>query len=371
MALPVSVKRESSMRRRWRRAAMAVGVFAAAAAITLIGGAVRGLADTTEPDCTPPDSSRQFCVTVTDTDGVSVSGVSIPGTNEKTLSYMAYTITVENIALSGTLTNGTTTIKLKDNGSVSTAAFQASLSPAFCRLTSKPENIVTCSHGNLAADTPVTFTVVYISSTTAGTTATIADIVTAFREMLKGDPKGANISKVEVDPDPSTSYVSGDSAGSWSPTGNQVRLATDATDTQWSVLKFSNLLQPSFLSSLTETTVGPTVNCHPSLRKCIGENVHVELECALVNTCAISDTNFGFVQINIVNPDPGINENTVVVSHKLEDGSFELIDTHCTSNPPTTAAQLPCLIPTMTRAGGDTLLKLDVYFNRNGDFRPG
>jgi hypothetical protein len=297
--------------------------------------------------------------------------VSIPGTNEKTLSYMAYTIKVENIALSGTLTNGTTTIKLNDNGSVSTAAFQASLSPAFCRLTSKLENIVTCSHGNLAANTSVTFTVVYISSTTAGTTATIADIVTAFRERLQGDPKGANIAKVEVDPDPSTSYVSGNSAGSWSPTGNQVRLATDSSDTQWSVLKFSNLLQPAFLASLIETNVGPTDNCAPGL-SCIGQNVHVELNCGSLDTCAISEDNFGYVQINITNPPGGINANTVNISHKLADGiTFELITERCASNPPT-SAQVPCLIPTMTRTPGPEglqVLKIDVYFNQNGDIR--
>ena len=80
---------------RTSRAVLAVVVLAAAVVFSLAGGAGSGSGASTDP-C-PPTSGRQFCLTVTDTDGVSASVGGV-------VSYVLYTIAVGNVG-GPTLTN--------------------------------------------------------------------------------------------------------------------------------------------------------------------------------------------------------------------------------------------------------------------------
>ena len=132
---------------RTLRPVLAVVVMAAAVAFSLAGGAGSGSGATTFP-C-PPDSGRQFCVTITDTEPVSASVGGV-------VAYVLYTISVDNVG-GATLTNGVVTTTLKDHvgttTSKSSAQFIASASTLGCAAVSGPTNAVSCNVGNLAAGT--------------------------------------------------------------------------------------------------------------------------------------------------------------------------------------------------------------------------
>ena len=96
---------------RTLRPVLAVVVMAAAVAFSLAGGAGSGSGATTYP-C-PPDSGRQFCVTITDTEPVSASVGGV-------VAYVLYTISVDNVG-GATLTNGVVTTTLKDHVGTTTS----------------------------------------------------------------------------------------------------------------------------------------------------------------------------------------------------------------------------------------------------------
>ena len=148
---------------RTLRPVLAVVVMAAAVAFSLAGGAGSGSGATTYP-C-PPTSGRQFCITVTDTDGVSASVDGV-------VSYVLYTIAVGNVG-GPTLTNGVVTTTLSDHVGTTTpsssAQFIAGASSPGCAAVSGPANTVACNVGNLAGGQSLApLQLVYRTSSTTG-----------------------------------------------------------------------------------------------------------------------------------------------------------------------------------------------------------
>ena len=162
---------------RTLRPVLAVVVIAAAVVFSLAGGAGSGSGATTDP-C-PPASGRQFCITVTDTDGVSASVDGV-------VSYVLYTIAVDNVG-GPTLTNGVVTATLTDHVGTTTprssAQFIAGASSSGCAAVSGPTNTVTCNIDNLAGGQSLApLQLVYRTSSTAGVSSTDASVVGTFKE---------------------------------------------------------------------------------------------------------------------------------------------------------------------------------------------
>ena len=221
---------------RTLRPVLAVVVMAAAVAFSLAGGAGSGSGATTDP-C-PPDSGRQFCVTITDTEPVSASVGGV-------VAYVLYTISVDNVG-GATLTNGVVTTTLKDHvgttTSKSSAQFIASASTLGCAAVSGPTNTVSCNVGNLAAGNGLAspLQLVYRTSTTTGVGSTDAEVIGSFKE--KGNDNQNN------DPNPdtrpvveNTPYESFDnSSDAWAPRGQQVKLGTKPDGDTWGTFTFTN-----------------------------------------------------------------------------------------------------------------------------------
>lgn len=347
----------------------AVLVTAAVAIFALVGGSSRSAADTTQ-SCNPPDpQGRNFCVSIEDLDGVSPSGTYGTGkTQAAVTAFQYYDVTYQNNAGS-TLTNGTLSINLTDvtpSGNVnSTASFVATASASFCRQTSTTPNTVLCNVGNLAANSPKEFLLVYRTSTTPNVTATLLSGLAGFKEGTNG-PGGANPSTATVsantslEPNPQTSVA-------WSPPGQTTKLATDPTvDTQFSALQFSVPSgKPGFKSSLSEAA---GALCAPELKSCFGQVVTTSLPAALDT---FTSTNLFHLTMTFSMSDPTVPNTTngVVVVHQPELGPAETISARCSSSPPSSTETLPCI--TVTKDNQAKLLIIDVWAFHNGGWHPG
>lgn len=359
---------------RLRKSALlrAVLITAAVAAFALIGGSSRSAADTTDPFCNQPDpQGRNFCVTIEDLDGVSPSGTFGTGKAQTTVTaFQYYKFTVQNNAGS-TLTNGTLSIDLTDvtptgNVTPSTASFVAA--PASAPFCAKKPNSTTvlCNFGNVAANSPTAFFVVYRTSTTPDVTATLLSGVAGFKEGANG-PNGANPSTTPVNANTSLEPDAQDSVA-WSPPGQTTKLGTSPTvDTQFSALQFSVPSgKPAFKSELSE---GDGTLCAPTLKGCFGQVVTTTLPAA---DGTFTSTNLFHLTMYFSLSDPAVpnNTNSIVVVHQPDPpGLAETISVRCSSNPPASTETLPCI--RVTKDNQAKLLIIDVWAFHNGGWHPG
>jgi hypothetical protein len=337
-------------------------------AVAALVGAGGSAASSTTQCSVPAPNGRLVCVSVEDSDGVSPSGLVGSGNRQaNVLAYQFYKLTVSNNGGS-TLTNGTMTVDLTDtvpSGSVvSTAAFTPSGSSPACSATSTSPNRVTCSLGNLPANASTPLLVLgYRTSTSLGVTATTAAITTSFKE--GGNPNGANPSTFSItettslEPDPEASVA-------WSPPGQQVAMATSPTfDAQFSSLDYKVPAGKSpFVATMNE---GPRSFCGTGL-SCFGEQVTTHLPAPDVDT--FTATNLFHLQITIsLDAVPGGNTSGVVLVHRLDDNTVEIVSTKCSSSPPSPTDALPCL--TVTKDNKAKLLVIDAWGFKNGGWVPG
>jgi hypothetical protein len=354
---------------RVRAAAVA---FAAAVLVVFAGGAARSHAAT---GCNL--SGRLFCASVTDTDPVSATGVLTSGKKQVPVTgYVAYTVTVQTQDKS-TLTNGTVKVTLTDSvnnvpnaSGQSTASYISGASASFCSLTSTSPNLVTCSIGNFAAGAaPLSFRVVYQTSTTANATGTTATVQTTFKENTNDgqttDPNPDTLTLNE-----STSYEPNPQGSiSWAPPGNDVSLGTDPSDTTYSVFAFKNPAgKPGFLATLNEVDESSeTADCAPGL-KCVGQLVNASV--AGADPGAFSKSNPLVLTIVLSTSITSLNENTVKVSHETAPGVFDPpISTKCAHDPPLSTDTMPCIIP--NKDNQLKILTVRIYTPSNSQWRLG
>jgi hypothetical protein len=345
-------------------------ITAAVVAFTLIGGTSRSAADTTPPQCNQPDpQGRNFCVTIEDLDNVSPSGTFGSGKTQTTVTaFQYYHVTFQNNAGS-TLTNGTLSVDLTDvtpSGNVfpSTASFVAAASASFC--TQNPNTkTVSCNVGNLAANSPTDFFLVYRTSTTPNVTATLLSGVAGFKEGTNG-ANGANPSTTPVSANTSLEPNAQDSVA-WSPSGQTTKLGTDpTTDTQFSTLQFSVPNgKPAFRSELSE---GAGTLCAPNLKECFGQVVTTSLPAA---DGTFTSTNLFHLTMTFSLSDPAVpnTTNNIVVVHQPDSGPAETISARCSSSPPASTDALPCI--KVTKDNQAKLLIIEVWAFHNGGWQPG
>jgi hypothetical protein len=354
----------------WRALLLCVGLLG----LALIGGAGNSTASTTSGCNDPEPTGRHFCVTIEDRDGVSPSGLVGTGKRQVNVTaYQYYKVSVENKGGS-TLTNGTLRVTLTDhveNGTVvedvnSTASYVAGASPAFCELASSEPNTVSCNLPNIpAGPNPLTFYLVYRTSTTDGVKSTSLSGSVGFKEGANG-PNGANPATLDVD---ASTSLEGDPEASvaWSPPGSPVSLGTSPTfDTQFSVLQFT---VPNGKNAFKAETSEGTGNLCTTTAGCFGQVVTTDLSGADAGT--FSNLNLFHLTITIsLDAVPGGNINNIFLAH-LGDGatSPEIIRTRCGSNPPSSTDTLPC--SKVTKDNQAKLLIIDAWGYKNGGWQPG
>lgn len=366
MASPISVFKIT-------RARVAVAALAVAAFVAFAGGAARSTAATGVVCNT---TGRLFCVSVTDTDPVSATGVLTSGKKQVSVTgYVAYTYTVQTKDKS-TLTNGTVQITLTDavNGvpnatGASTAQF-VSASPSLCSVTSTSPNVVTCSIGNFPSGAPpLSLVVAYQTSTTSGASSTTASFKTTFKENTNdGQPTDPNPDTLTV-PETTTYEPNPQGSISWAPGGAGVSLGTDPSDTTYSTFKFTNPAgKQAFLATLNETNESShTADCAPTL-SCDGQLVDASV--AGSDSTAFSKTNPLLLTIVLSTSITNLNANTVKVSHETAPGVFDPpISTHCAHDPPLSTDAMPCILP--DRDNQLHILTVRIYTPSNSQWRLG
>jgi hypothetical protein len=351
------------------RSRLALAGAFAATIVALFTGANGTHASVTTKCNTPDPTGRLFCITVEDQDGVSPSDVTGSGKTQTSVkAFQYYKFTFSN-AGGSTLTNGVVTLKLTDNvpgnpAVDSTAVFAASGSASFCSVTSTKPNVVTCTLGNIpAGGTKTPFFVAYQTSTTPGVKSTDAEITTAFKEGANGGANPASLTFTEntsLEPDPELSV-------SWSPPGQHIDLGT-APDITFSKFSFDVPVGKSaFLSSVAESSNSA---CDPSL-SCFGQLVKTDLSAAQAGTFS-SGNPFHLTIIESLDIVPG-NTKSLVVSHQFDDGTFEVIRTRCSSDPPAASDTLPCFtFSTFTdKVTKQKYAAFSIWGFRNGGWMPG
>jgi hypothetical protein len=336
---------------------------AAGTAILLLGAAAPGGASVATSCSTPDPSGRLVCVTVEDLDGVSPSGVTTSGKKSvEVQAYQFYKLTISNSG-GNTLTQGSVTVALTDtvagSPAASAASFVASGSSANCAPAPGSGSVV-CPLANLAAGANAGLVLAYRTSTTPGVTATTAAITTSFKE---GANQGANpatftaFETTSLEPDPQLSVA-------WAPPGQGVGLGTSPEDTQFSTLKFAVPGGKSaFLSSLQESN---GFVCAPELEDaCFGQLVVTDLSGAAAGTFSASNP-FELTMTLSLDIVPSLKD--LAISHKRDNGTFEVIRTRCASTPPAAGDALPCFTP--TKNNKDKLLVLQVFAYENGSWMP-
>ena len=332
--------------------------------LVLAGGAGRSSASFT---CSQPDpTGRQFCVTIDDQDGVSPSGTFGTGRSQVNVTaYQFYRFSISNVSGS-TLTNGTMTVSLKDHvagatGDVaSTASYVAADSASFCSRTSSNPDVITCSLGNIAANSQkASFSLVFRTSTTPGVESTTLSGTVAFKEGSNG-PNGANPATWPVSE--TTSLESNpEQSLAWAPPSAHVSLGTSPTfDSQFSNVQYDvPSTKAAYLATLDE---GSGSLCAAGFT-CFGEVVTLSLQ---------TDGTFRFhlaitLSLDLV---PGGNVNKIVLVHLADNATTpEVISRHCSANPPAATETLPCLV--VDKDNKAKLAFIDAYGVDNGGWVPG
>jgi hypothetical protein len=313
-------------------------------AVLLVG--VGGSSASITTTCAAP-----LCVTVEDVDGLSPSTNGPP----EVVAYQFYKVNVSNTG--GTpLTGGTIDVLLTDTvGSSqvnSDAQYVSTASTNKCVRISTNPNLVRCTIGTLGAGaTTNTFLLAYKTSRTPGATSTNAAITVSF-----GSTQVSTVEQTILETDPNDSSA-------WSPPGKLVKLGTAPNfDQQFSTLQYT---VPgggkAFVSSMDESNGSV---CAPTLT-CVGQLVTTDLSGAFAGT--FSPANLFHLTITIpFNLRPS---TPIAISHRLDNGTFEIIRQRCSTTPPTSTSQLPCFTLIEDPLGG--ILVADVWGFQNGGWMIG
>ena len=345
-----------------------------ALSIVLLGGASTLRASPTPSTyCnSPAPSGRLFCATVDDVDGVSPSGHVGSGIRQADVeAYQFYKVTIANMGGSS-LTNGTMSVVLTDNfpggaKATSTALYVPSPGAPTCAVVSTTPNRVDCTLGNLGANTSTpTIVLAYRTSTSPDVTSTDAAATVGFKEGSNG-PNGANpatlsfVENTSLEPDPEGSV-------GWSPPGHHVALSTSPTfDSQFTSLQYNVPAgKPAFTATMNES-LGQV--CAPSVQ-CFGELVTTDLHAAALGTFS-ADSPFHLQLTLDLALLPGGNTKGVVLSHRLDNGDFEVVSRKCSASPPAPGEALPCLTVTVVTEKKAKLLVIDAWGIQNGGWHPG
>jgi hypothetical protein len=342
-------------------------------ALALLGGAGGSTASTATHCNMPAPTGRQFCVTVEDIDGVSPSGLAGSGKRQVNVeAYQFYKLTIQNVAGTSTLTNGTMSVVLTDNfpggaTAPSTALYVPSAQAPSCAVVSTNPNRVDCALGNLAAgaSTP-TMVLGYRTSTSPGVTSTDAGVTIGFKE--GSNPNGANPSSLafaentSLEPDPEASVA-------WSPSAQNVQLGTSPTfDSQFTTLQYKVPAgKPPFTATMNESN---GTLCAPGLKQCFGELVTTDLSGAATGTFSATNP-FHLVLTMDYALFPGGSTKSIAVTHKPDSGPIETISRRCSSDPPGPTEALPCITVDVVGQGQAKLLVIGVWGSQNGGWHPG
>ena len=347
----------------------ALAVFVCAAGIATLIAAAGSPAGTTQYCSSPDPHGRVVCVTAEDTDGVSPSGPSGSGARAvDVVAYQYYKLSVQNNGGSA-LTNGSVKVVLSDvvpGGTVdSSALYVGSASTGGCSLASSSAPTVVCPLSHLAAGgSAPTITLVFRTSTTPGVTATTAHITTAFEEGTKGS-NGASpatftfteSTSLERDPEHTVS---------WSPSGQNVHIGTSpAFDTQFSNLAYRVPAGKAAFSATLAESHGSV--CAPGV-SCFGEVITTDLSAAENGTFSAANP-FHLKTTESLDVVPGGDAHAIVMSHRRDNGQFEIVSRRCTSSPPSATEHLPCLKVTNDHTA--KLLVVDVWAAENGGWMIG
>jgi len=349
---------------RTSRAVLAVVVLAAAVVFSLAGGAGSGSGASTDP-C-PPTSGRQFCLTVTDTDGVSASVGGV-------VSYVLYTIAVGNVG-GPTLTNGVVTATLTDHVGTtapsSSAQFISGASSPGCAAVSGPTNTVTCNVGNLAGGQSITpLQLVYRTSSTAGVSSTDASVVGTFKEKGNDNPRN--------DPNPDTRPVvetttyepCPDCSQAFAPHDQPVTMATAPDGNTWGSFSLTNR-GGGVVTRLDETQAASSADHCVSDKKCFGQLIHSQASTVTLGTGDVFawQTTWSFDVVT-----KGISDKNVVIVHTLDGGAVEVISKRCSAEPPTSTDLVGpgCLVASTGGTKKAPTLIVHWYATHNGFGRGG
>jgi hypothetical protein len=317
-------------RRRLAITASAVGLLAAA----FLGGAANG---STDPElCNPV--GRDFCLTISDEDGVSQSTAAIS-------RHTTFAVNVRNRG--GTqLNNGTVSWELFDvvggQEQASTAAFRSSFVPAGCTLDAPTE--LTCVIEHLPAGQSVSFGPVPTrTSLNLDATATRLRVTGNFNEgPSDGQPQ---------DPNPDTFIITGDmvyeTSGQGSKSvvfaGGSTVLDSSSDDDQFSVFKvpvpagFAGL----GLAFLQEFESGETGYFCPAGLTCFGESITTEAPGGIFGPPSPANLLVTFAKTLLGDK---VTEKTLKINHRYENGSIVQILAKCSGAigtvPP--VSELPC-----------------------------
>lgn len=197
--------------RRSRR--LGVSLLAALGLLALAGPVG---ADETGTPCPPEDGGRQFCITISDTDGVSPS--PDPETGEPA-NHMRYVVTVTNVG-NTSLTHGLLTVELTDLPLGTEGVTTASLASASSSRGDVCDGLTgggaVCDFGRLASGESFTATLGYTTSHTDGVVATRIDATVSVDEHQQDndqpDPNqevrsASNVTEYETRPDFGLTFV--------------------------------------------------------------------------------------------------------------------------------------------------------------------
>jgi hypothetical protein len=334
------------MRQYARRRLAITGFAAALVAATFLGGAASGATDPEQ--CNP--TGRQFCLTISDEDGVSQSTAAIP-------RHTTFAVNVRNRG-GQQLNNGTVSWELVDvvggQEQPSTAAFRSSSVPAGCTLDAPTE--LTCVIEHLPPGQSVSFGPVPTrTSLNLAATATRLRVTGNFNEgPSDGQPS---------DPNPDTFVITGDmvyeTSGQGSTSvifdGGSTVLDSSSDDDQFSVFKvpvpagFAGL----GLAFLKEFEKGETGYFCPASVTCFGESVTTDTPDGIFPPGSPANVLMTFAKAIL--SDAKVAEKDVKVNHRYEDGSIVQIGAKCSGAigtvPP--LSELPC-----RRVKTDNQLKL-------------
>ena len=310
------------------------GLLTVVVAVAFLGGAGTVAASKSIGE----SDGRALRVTISDDDDMRLSSAGAP-------RYIRYSINVENFG-NATLTNGRMTLTLMDtvNGAelASAAVYQTGPSTSLCSaVDASTRNVLTCSVPNLGGGADVTYALYFQAPSDAGTTATTLTVNASVNERgSDGPPNDPQVDSVNVSN--ATTYVTGGGAvdldTSWIFPGGGLTLATGSADEQSTTFRVPG--SAAFLASLKESPASVAGSFCPG---CFGEIVSTDVADGVFS----SSTPIEITTVMSLTVVPkGINEKSLVVTHRYDNGSTTSFATSCASG------TLPCRTVTIDRKAG-------------------
>jgi hypothetical protein len=284
-----------------------------AVSCVVLGGAGTGAADdVTNPNpCPSPDKSKRFCVTVSDTDGVSRSQAP----PAKPL-YMEYIVTVKSTETSRSLTHAalraTVVDVLAGGGTTATAAtlVSATTVPSTPCGPFTPAGTIACDLGKLRpGDTWVgRFLMTTSTNTLAQATRMNARVSVDERESDSDDPRDPNQEVREAVND--TVYGTGNTGGTVVPAGvaQQFSVPTDLSS-----LEFFSPGTLAFAAFITDFDNDPA-RCFPGV-PCLQQTTEARFG---AGGAVFGDTNPIQWIRQILNPPDEVDADNILATHRYD-----------------------------------------------------